>query len=363
MVTPRFAPFTGGVETHVGEVSRRLVDRGVDVLVVTTDPTGDLSPTDTIDGVPVRRVRAWPRNSDAHLAPGLARWVRAAPGTVVHVQGYHTLVAPLAMTVAAMRSVPYVVTFHSGGQSASWRNRIRPVQALAMRPLFGRAARLIAVSSFEADLFRRRLHLPDDRFVVVPNGSDLPVLDSVEGAVELERDRDLVVSVGRLEHYKGHQRVVAALPVLATIRPAIRLVVAGSGPYEDALRAEARAAGVSDRLEIRSYGPEERGELHRLLRRAGAVAVLSEYESQGIAAHEALAAGAPLVASDTTALAELGARGLARMVSTEAGSDAVASALLAAIEDGPPPTRPELPSWDAAADALHAIYRTVLTAG
>lgn len=38
MVTPRYFPYMGGVETHVYEAGRRLVENGVDLTLLTTAP-------------------------------------------------------------------------------------------------------------------------------------------------------------------------------------------------------------------------------------------------------------------------------------------------------------------------------------
>jgi glycosyltransferase involved in cell wall biosynthesis len=88
MVAARFPPFIGGVETHVREVSRRLASMGDTVLVVTTDPVGDLSPREDIDGVQVVRVRARPRNGDLMFAPGIAPWIQPRGRTYVHCQDF-----------------------------------------------------------------------------------------------------------------------------------------------------------------------------------------------------------------------------------------------------------------------------------
>jgi len=53
---------------------------------------------------------------------------------LVHVQSYHTLVAPLAMLRALLLRVPYVVTFHGGGHSLGHRNRARRLQRRFLRP-------------------------------------------------------------------------------------------------------------------------------------------------------------------------------------------------------------------------------------
>jgi glycosyltransferase involved in cell wall biosynthesis len=355
MVTARFPPFMGGVETHTYEVSRRLAAMGVDVLVLTTDPTGKLPRREEVEGVAVRRVTAWPAHSDLHFAPGLARDIHPGPHTIVHCQGYHTLVAPLSMAAAAMRRIPFVVTLHSGGHSSSLRNAIRPAQTAILGPLLRRARKLIAVSGFESELFQARLRLPPERFVVIPNGADMPGDNALRMAVR----ENLIVSVGRLERYKGHHRVIATLPYVMHSIPDVRLLIVGSGPFEADLRRVAERARVADRVEIRAIPSERRSELASILGRAGLVTLLSEYESQGISVMEALAMGAPVLASDTSALAELGRRGLAQTVDLAASDREIAEAMVRTMRSGNP-VAPPLPTWDDAAKALRVIYTSVL---
>src|SRR5581483_3758019 len=167
-VTPRYFPDTGGVETHVYEVARRLVPLGFTVEVLATDRSGRLPPIEENDGVLIRRVRAWPSERDYYFAPDVYREVAQGSWDVVHCQGYHTLVPALAMLAARRTAKPYVLTFHSGGHSSRVRQTLRGAQAALLAPLLTHAAWLIAVSRFEADLFRARLRLPAERFAVVP---------------------------------------------------------------------------------------------------------------------------------------------------------------------------------------------------
>ncbi len=100
MVTPRYLPEIGGVERHVHEVATRLADGGVHVRVLTTDREGTLPAHDRDLAVDVRRVRARPAGRDWRFAPGLPAAMREGDWDVVHVQSYHTAVAPLAMRSA-----------------------------------------------------------------------------------------------------------------------------------------------------------------------------------------------------------------------------------------------------------------------
>src|SRR5512147_2912812 len=118
MVTPRYFPFMGGVENHVYEVARRLARLGVDITVLTTDTSGQLPADELVDGIKIKRVRAWPAQRDYYFAPGIYRFIRGGRWDIVHVQSYHTLVAPLAMFAARQARIPYVLTFHGGGHSS-----------------------------------------------------------------------------------------------------------------------------------------------------------------------------------------------------------------------------------------------------
>ena len=77
------------------------------------------------DGVLIRAVRAWPANRDYYFAPRIWREMAREPWDVIHIQSYHTLVAPLAMLRALTLRIPYIVTFHGGGHSSGLRNRSR----------------------------------------------------------------------------------------------------------------------------------------------------------------------------------------------------------------------------------------------
>lgn len=360
MATPRFLPEIGGVERHVERLGERLVRRGCSVTVLTTGLERGLPPEERIGSIDVRRVRAWPRERGIYAAPGIYAEIRRGEWDIVHVQSYHTFVAPLAMLAAAKADLPYVVTFHGGGHSSQLRTRIRPLQVRALRPLLRRADRLVAVARFEVEHYGRGLALPADRFVLIPNGSDLP--EPAQAMAPRRRPEQLqIASVGRLERYKGHQRVIAALPHMLAARPEASLWIAGSGPYEQELRRLADSLGVADRVTIEAVPADAAQELASRLAAVDVVVLLSEFETHPLAVLEALALGRPVVVADTSGLRELAEQGYARSVPLDSDPALVAEAVLAEAER---PTRgsatPVLPSWDDSAAAHHALYESVL---
>jgi glycogen synthase len=358
MVSARAFPYMGGVETHIHEVSRRLACMGHTVTVLSTDAVGGLPPEEHADGVRILRVPAWPREKDYHVAPGVYDRVLSGAWDVVHCQGYNTAVPPIAMTAALRAHIPYVVTFHSGGHSSGLRRASRSLQQAALRPLLARASRLIGVSAFEAEFFARRLRLPGDRFVVIPNGS--AVAPSTSMAMDHSDDAPLILSIGRLERYKGHHRIIAAMPEVLRQLPTARLRILGTGPEEEHLGLLAQNLDIGSRVQIGSIDPKQRQSMADALSQATLVTLLSDYEAHPISVMEALAAGKPVLVTHTSGLAELADRGLVRSIPLRSSTAEVAQALVRNVTDPliPPPT--VLPTWDDCATRLSEVYGDIL---
>lgn len=360
LVTPRYFPQMGGIETHVYEVARRFAAQGIDTTVLTTDTSGELPPDERVEGVHILRVPAYPRSQDFYFAPAMysiiTRGDSRGDWDIVHCQGFHTFVPPIAMLAAQRAGIPYVLSFHSGGHSSGLRHSIRSLQSAANRPLLAGAKRLIGVSKFEAALFQKRLGLPAERFVVIPNGSHLPKITPIR----VESANPMILSVGRLERYKGHHRVLEAFPKILQRQPDARLRILGKGPYEDALRQMAADLGIADRTEIGAVSPTDREGMASVLARASVVTLLSEYEAHPIAVMEALSMRRPVLVADTSGLSEIAEQGLVRAIPLNSTPDQVADAVLEQLRDPLIPPSIELPTWEQCAERLMAVYTDVL---
>jgi len=357
VVTPRFLPEVGGVERHVHQVARRHVAAGHHVTVLCTDRTGSLPPRHVVDGIAVRRVHAWPRRRDLFLAPGL--WAAMAEGDwdVVHVQSFHTFVAPTAMLRARILRLPYVLTFHGGGHSSALRRRLRGTQLRLLGPFVRRASRLVATAQFEVPVYSEAFSVDVRKFVVVPNGVD-PVPAGVT-AVAAPDGAEVIASIGRLERYKGHHRALAAFAHLHRVRPRARLWIVGTGPEEEPLRREAIRLGVADAVTFRSVPIGEQDAMYALMSQTSLILCLSDFETHPMVALEALAAGRPLVVTATSGLDELARRGLARSVPLDSSAAVIAAAVAEALDSPVAPVGIGLPSWDDCADLLLQLYEEV----
>lgn len=358
MVAARYLPDMGGIEMHVHEVSRRLAATGdFEITVLATDRTRSRPRREVIDGVTVLRVPAWPGDRDYYLAPGIAGVVgQRGRWDIVHCQGIHTPVPVLAMTAAGLARLPYLVTFHTGGHTLAHRNALRSVQWRLVGPLLRRATALVAVSRFEAETLSAQARLGGKPVSVIRNGGTLPPPAPGTRVVP-----GRIVSCGRLERYKGHHRVIEALPDVVRGNPDAHLVIIGRGPYEAELRASAGRHGVADRVTITQLPPADREAMATAMAEAAVVAALSDYEAHPVAVMEALSVGRPVVGYDVAGIGDLVAEKLVRGVTPGSPPSAVADQLLQAMSLQQAGTAAsELPTWDTSASELGQLYRGCL---
>jgi glycosyltransferase involved in cell wall biosynthesis/GT2 family glycosyltransferase len=357
-VTPLSPLHQGGVERHVMEVSKRAAAAGAEVEVLCTEPGGPKLQEQERDGVKIRTSRAWPANRDWCLAPRIWREMSRQPWDVVHVQSYHTFVAPLAMLRALTLGIPYVVTFHGGGHSSEARNKVRGLQRALLRPLLKRAERLVAVARFEIEEYGGELGIPAEKFALIPNGTDL-AFSATGSANGKPEGPPAIASIGRLERYKGHHRVIDAFPFVLKREPEARLVIVGTGPYEEELRKQAQALGIAEKVEFTSTPPDQPAAMAELLQGISLVVLLSDFETHPLVALEAAAAGRRLLVADASGLGELAADGFARPIPLDESPEGVAEAVIEELAKPPQTKRPQLSSWDECAAELLTLYRSL----
>lgn len=353
MVCARYLPDVGGIETHVHEVARRLatVD-GFEVTVLTTDRTRKRAREEVLEGVNVLRVPAWPRRRDYYFAPQISSVVgQRDRWHVIHCQGIHTPVPLLAMRAARRAKIPYVVTFHTGGHSLKYRNTLRSVQWRLAGPLLRGAESLVGVSRFEAKTISEQAHLGSRSISVIRNGGTLP--PPPEGTAPVT---GRIVSSGRLEKYKGHHRVIGALPYVLREIPEAHLIILGSGSYEPELRALASRLAVSDRVSITQVAPSDRTAMAGALAEASVVAALSDYEAHPVAVMEALSVGRPVVGYDTSGIGDLVTEGWVWGIRPGSSAALIAQTMVQAMSSPSLVDPARLPTWDDCAEQLMRVY-------
>jgi phosphatidylinositol alpha-mannosyltransferase len=278
----------GGVQVHIRELAERLRARDHDVVVLAPTREPPSQPWVVPVGSPVN-IRYNDSNAPIDPRPWSRRMVRHALATfgpdVVHA---HQPMAPSTGLWATLEArAPVVGTFHSGATRA----RLYDLAAPLLRRAAARLTVRIAVSERAADFERKRI---GGEFRVIPNGIDVARFADARPA-DLGAGRKLLF-VGRLDERKGFPVAIDAFERLAADIPDLHLVVVGDGPQRDAvdrlptlLRARVTMLGAVRNEELPPIhaacdvyvGPSAGG------------------ESFGIVLIEAMAAGLPVVATNT----------------------------------------------------------------
>ncbi len=304
MVCPYDLSVPGGVQAQVRGLAVALQRAGTAVTVVAPSATGRDAPDAGYGFTGVGRTISINANgSKAPVAPGpisMTRAVRALRHLHPDVVHVHEPLAPgasLAALVAGPR--PIVATFHRSGSDRLYRGEAR-----ALRPFVRRLDAAVAVSDAARATARQVLGRAPGEIEVIPNGvdvqqfPDLRTPDRTKGGTA-RTSRLVIVFVGRHEERKGLVVLLEAFELLrqgagCDKSDVYRLLVVGEGPETAGLRAR---FGHDDAVEW--LGPVDDIEKARLLGTADVfVAPSIGGESFGVVLLEAMAAGAPVIASD-----------------------------------------------------------------
>ena len=312
-----FPPMGGGIARLHGEMARHF-PRGE--LVVSTPQDADAPDVDAqfpaeVDRLPVSRGRT-------KTLPGLLLWSRRATSLArqyrvrfVHCGNVKPAGYP-ARWVFERCHVPYGIFFH-GGDLLSEQHKIRQsrLKRRSARAILGGAAVLMANSIWTRDLASSvlgELGLDCDgrRLRVVHLGTDPERFRPGIDASEVRRRFDLpdggapwLLTVARLDPYKGVDTVIRALPAILERVPGLRYVVAGSGAGREMLEKLAHKAGVAER--VRFLGEVSDRDLPALYNVASVYVGASrraerlDVEGIGISLVEASACGLPVVAGNS----------------------------------------------------------------
>jgi phosphatidylinositol alpha-mannosyltransferase len=299
LVSPYDFAYPGGVTEHVAHLAHQFLGRGHEVHIVAPSSDDEAEPVSSFDA-PVHRIGrvvSIPANgSVARITLSLRSYLQAKrllqeqQFDLIHL--HEPMMPALPLTVLRHSNTTNVGTFHA------FRNRPltyfygKPILRPFFRKLHGRIAVSSAARDFVGEYFRAD-------YRVIPNGIDFPRFHTRCPPLEqLADERPTVLFVGRLEKRKGLKFLLRAWPKVLERQPNARLVVVGRGrPLEGYRRFAARQGWSPADVVFAGYVPAE--DLPRYYQSCDVFcAPNTGQESFGIVLLEAMAAGAPIVASD-----------------------------------------------------------------
>jgi len=201
----------------------------------------------------------------------------------------HLYMAPLAVLVARWHRARLIVQMHG---IEAWS---RP--SLLQQRAVEAADRILCVSRYTRARVIEWAAIAPERVLVLPNTVGQAFTPGDGSALRLAwglQDKRVLLTVGRMdarEGYKGHDRVIAALPQLLAAGHDLVYVVAGEGDDRTRLQRLAAERGVAER--VRFVGVLGQDVLVDVYRMADLFVMPSSGEGFDIAFLEAMACGTP----------------------------------------------------------------------
>lgn len=300
MVSPYDLSWPGGVNSHVTQLSGELRNRGHDVSVIAPQSTANPQALLSSDQRVIPMGRTVPLSAggskarvtlDVRLYRRVRGLMRRERFDVVHL---HEPLAPLLplMVLQHSRAVN-VGTFHAYSQRPHLYRMTRRAVGRWQRRLHGR----IAVSPAARDFVSP--HFPGYPYRVIPNGIDFQRFASAEPFPHLKDGRPNILFVGRKDERKGLRYLLETFLTIRALVTNPRLIIVGPGEPDRECFALLEAAYAVDPDSVLVTGPVSASDVPRYYASADVFcSPATGGESFGIVLLEAMAAGAPVVASD-----------------------------------------------------------------
>jgi len=316
----------GGAEAVVLELAKRL-PRERYCVEVAVGRAGWLSENLQSEGI---RAHVIPRRRgfDLRMARETRGLIRQKHIRLVHAHMFRGgLMSSLAARAAG---IPAVVTVHGPDDVTGSKRR-------AAVHVIGRlASHVITVSDYLRRLVISACRVSPDRVRTIHNGIDFGRIAAHQRGWRRQMRAELgtaqgpvIGTVGGLRAVKGHEYLLRALPEVMRFEPEVRLLLVGEGPSREGLEDAAQELGIVDRVHFLGF----RDDVPRVLSALDCFVLPSLSEGLSIATLEAMAAGLPVVVTDSGGPSELVSDGESGLIVPPGDSSALAQALIAVLHD------------------------------
>ncbi len=291
----------GGVQRHVRELSKILVDNGFEVAILTK--SNNIMIRNGFN-VPIYQVKSIIGNNYLFLPPNLQEVkliLKKFSPDIIHVHHAFTPTPLLTLHLADKMDIPKVLTNHTiiSNNIDSLFSSMTCNGLKVLKYFLSKADYIISVSNCAAR-FIEKIIGDHANNIVIPNGVDVNKFYPSK----INFNNQIILFVGRLVYRKGVHILLKAFSIVAREFSDVKLRIVGEGYMRGILQFLVQKYDLNNRVEF--LGKVSEDKLPEIYREAKIVVIPSLFrESFGIVALEAMASGKPVIASNIGGLSEI----------------------------------------------------------
>ncbi len=280
----------GGAERVTLALARAFHEGGSEVECLINPVADEFAGELGRRGIPARPV---PEADQLSLIGRLAAEIRRFQPDILHIQRTWPLSDRYSAIAARRAGVPRLVTTeHVRFEECGLRDR------LARRVLSRWDGAIVCVSEAVRESLLRFWKVSPSKLTVIPNGIDTGLFDGAgmadaKGRFFPDSCPFRIGAIGRLEEQKNFSCLLRAMPAILEREKGAALVIAGKGTLRAGLEDEARALGIEKSVTFAGSIPDAAPFLAEL----DLFVLPSLWEGLPLTILEAMAAGAPIVAT------------------------------------------------------------------
>jgi len=299
MVVGEFPPVCGGIGNYVYNLSKALIDKGVDITVITRGNYKKTISFTKYENISVWKIRFFPlypfhiKIHQIFLNKILSQYENKFD--LIHL---HNPLVPYPRT-----SLPVLVTEHGTVKGDIDNSMITDRSSFALKlfqkilvkqdyDIINNADLVTTVSNACMNEINNR-DILEKSILVLGNGVDVDYFQPDE---KNERYNDIILYTGRLDSRKGIMDLITCAKYVCNNKPEVKFFLTGNGPLINRIKNKIASLNLQDNVILTGY--VNRNELLRLYQKSTIYVLPSYYEGLPTTLLEAMACGIPCIATD-----------------------------------------------------------------
>ena len=322
-VTNFFKPSweSGGPARVVYEISKKLVERGHDVTVYTTD--GYKSRLDVKKNKPVNvnGIKTYYfRNLSSYLTREMVLLIpyyllivarsKLKDFDIIHIHEHRTILAVIVHHYAKKYGTPYILQAHGALPRITKKKRLKKLfDAFFGYRILSEASKVIAVSKAEVEQYKQA-GINEDKIATIPDGVDvevfkeLPTQGKFRKKYDIKEEDHIILFLGRIHKRKGIDFLIKSFSELTKEMSEVFLVIIGSNDgYMIEVEKLIKTLNLGNRIKLMGY-IDENDKLSAYVD-ADVLVYPGISEIFGLVPFEAMMCGTPVIVADDCGCGEL----------------------------------------------------------